>query len=407
MHRRRSTLVLVAVASLASSRRDGVSLVSAVSVAVPHSTQDTITRKQLIEIERRRVVEQATRYLSEPPITITATRAPRGEGGLHDYYSEGDYWWPDPTDSTKPYIQRDGQTNPANFDAHRAAMRRFSVIVPALVAAFEITGDARFARHAVAHLRAWFVIADTRMNPSLLYAQAIKGVATGRGIGIIDTIHLVEVAQAALELERLGVFTGPDLIATKNWFRQYIEWMRTHKYGIAERNNGNNHSAAWALQVAAFARFTGDSARLADMRTFFKGTLIPGQMAPDGSFPRELARTKPYGYSLFQLDVMGMLAEALSAPRENMWTYTTSDGRGMRKALAFMAPFIADKSSWPKPPDVMYFDAWPIRHPSLLFGGRALHEPSYLALWRRLDPDPTVEEVIRNYPVRQPLLWLR
>ena len=366
-----------------------------------------LTRKELIAIERQRVVEQADRYLEEQPVTITATRAPRGDGGPHDFYSEGDYWWPDPSDSAKPYIRRDGETNPANFDAHRAAMRRLSVIVPALVAAYEITGDKRYARHAVAHLRAWFVNASTRMNPSMLYAQAIKGVAPGRGIGIIDTIHLVEVAQAALELERLGAFTRDDLVGTKNWFKQYVEWMTTHQYGIEERNNGNNHSAAWALQVAAFSRFTGDSARLAEMRTFFKETLIPGQMSPDGSFSRELARTKPYGYSLFQLDVMGMLAEVLSTARENMWTFATPDGRGMRRALAFMVPYIADKSTWPKPPDVMYHDAWPIRHPSLLFGGLALREPSYIALWKRLNPDPTIEEVIRNYPVRQPVLWLR
>jgi hypothetical protein len=130
-------------------------------------------------------------------------------------------------------------------------------------------------------------------------------------------------------------------------------------------------------------------------------------MAPDGSFPRELGRTKPYGYSLFQLDVMGMLTEAITTPRENMWTFTTPDGRGMRKALEYMAPFIKDKSRWPLKPDVMYFDAWPVRHPALLFAGRALHEPSYVALWKTLDPDPTVDEAIRNYPVRQPLLWVR
>jgi len=34
------------------------------------------------------------------------------------------------------------------------------------------------------------------MNPNLQYAQAIHGRFTGRGIGIIDTIHLVEVARA-------------------------------------------------------------------------------------------------------------------------------------------------------------------------------------------------------------------
>jgi hypothetical protein len=380
---------------------------AALVAARPLPSQRSLTRSDLIAIERARVIEQANRFLDQQPVTITATPAPRSPGGLHDFYSEGDYWWPDPTDSTKPYIRRDGETNPANFEAHRVAMRRLSVIVPALVAAYELTHDRRYAQRAVAHLRAWFVTADTRMNPSLLYAQAIKGVASGRGIGIIDTIHLVEVAQAALELERLGVFPKEDLVGTREWFRAYLTWMTTHPYGIDERNAGNNHSAAWALQVAAFSRFARDTTRLAEMRTFFQKTLIPGQMSTDGSFARELARTKPYGYSLFQLDVMGMLAEVLSTTRENEWRFATADGRGMRRAMAFMVPYIADKSSWPKAPDVMYHDAWPVRHPSLLFGGIALGEPRYVELWRRLDPDPTIEEVIRNYPIRQPILWMR
>jgi hypothetical protein len=181
--------------------------------------------------------------------------------------------------------------------------------------------------------------------------------------------------------------------------------MTMHKYGLEEKNNGNNHSAAWALQVAAFSRFVGDSIQLAKTRRFFADTLLL-QMDSTGGFPRELGRTKPYGYSLFQLDVMGMLAEALSTPSENMFAYATSNGLSMRKALAFMYPYIENKKSWPKPPDVMYHDEWPIRHPVLLFGGLALRERQYVDLWMRLPPDSKVDEVIRNYPVRQPLLWL-
>lgn len=365
-----------------------------------------LTRAQLEAIERPRVVAAANRYLSEAPITITATRATRSAGGIHDFYSEGDYWWPDPSDSTKPYVRRDGETNPDNFVAHRDAMRRLSQIVPALVAAYELTRDPRYAQRAIQHLRAWFVAESTRMNPNLQYAQAIKGVTTGRGTGIIDTIHLVEVAQAALELERLGMLRDTDLSAIKDWFRQYVAWMTTSRNGLDEKHATNNHSAAWALQVAAFARFAGDSAHLNEMHGFFKDTLL-AQMAPDGSFPRELARTKPYGYSLFQLDVMATLAQVLSTPREDLWTYEASGGRGMRRALAYMYPYIENKSLWPKPPDVMYYDAWPVRQPSLLFGGLALHDAQYVALWKRLDPDPTIDEVIRNYPVRQPLLWVR
>jgi hypothetical protein len=373
------------------------------ALALPCDAQ--LTRKELVALERDRVLAQAERYLHEAPVTVTAVRAARSAGGLHDFFSEGDYWWPDPADSTKPYIRRDGETNPNNFVAHRDAMRRLSQIVPALVAAYEVTGDPRYARAAESHLRAWFADTATRMTPSLLYGQAIKGIATGRGIGIIDTIHLVEVAEAVRRLETLGALRDPVLSGTKAWFRDYLTWMTAHKYGHEERDNGNNHSAAYALQVAQFAKLVGDTARLSDTRRFFRDSLIPMQMAADGSFPRELARTKPYGYSLFQLDVMGMLAEVLSTPNENMWRFTTPDGRGMEKALAYMYPYVADKTRWPKKPDVMYFDQWPVRHPSLLFGGLALHEAKYVALWKRLDPDPTVDEVIRNYPVRQPVLW--
>jgi hypothetical protein len=65
-----------------------------------------------------------------------------------------------------------------------------------------------------------------------------------------------------------------------------------------------------------------------------------------------------------------------------------------------------DKSTWFKEPDVMYFNEWPVRHPLLLFGGLALSKPEYIELWKTLDPDPEVEEVVRNYPFRQPVLWV-
>src|SRR6266496_3352189 len=87
----------------------------------------------LANIDRQRILKAADRYLHESPVTITAFSSPRSAGGPHDYFSEGDYWWPDPRDPNGPYVRRDGETNPENFVAHRNAMRRLSQIVPALV----------------------------------------------------------------------------------------------------------------------------------------------------------------------------------------------------------------------------------------------------------------------------------
>ena len=93
------------------------------------------------------------------------------------------------------------------------------------------------------------------MNPNLQYAQAIQGRFTGRGIGIIDTLHLVEVARAAWQLD----MKPSDLTGVKSWFASYIDWMTTHPYGIAERDAKNNHGTCWCTQVAAFAQLTGDT----------------------------------------------------------------------------------------------------------------------------------------------------
>src|SRR5215510_14666567 len=112
-----------------------VARIVALTLACGAPVAAQLSRADLIAIERHRVLTAADRYLAEAPVTVTATRAERSLGGIHDFYSEGDYWWPDPSDSTKPYIRRDGETNPANFEDHRLAMRRLSTIVPALAAA--------------------------------------------------------------------------------------------------------------------------------------------------------------------------------------------------------------------------------------------------------------------------------
>ena len=89
------------------------------------------------------------------------------------------------------------------------------------------------------------------------------------------------------------------------------------------------------MQVAAFAHLTGNEPLKRDCRTRFK-TILVQQMATDGSFPRELGRTKPYGYSLFNLEAMATICQILSTPEDDLWAFELPDGRGMRRAMAYM-----------------------------------------------------------------------
>ena len=356
--------------------------------------------------DRARILKAASQYLSEAPITITASHSSRSAGGMHDFFSEGDYWWPDPQNPNGLYVQRDGMSNPDNFNEHRRALMRLSVQVPALVAAWKITRNARYAKHAARHLRAWFLDPSTRMNPNLQYAQAIHGRFTGRGIGIIDTIHLVEVARAIEILKDSSALSMSELGGITQWFTDYLTWLTTSKNGLEEREAKNNHGTCWVMQVSAFAHLTGDQKLLDYCRDRFKTEIVPNQIAADGSFPQELRRTKPYGYSLFNLEAMATICQILSTPEDNLWTFQLFDGRGVKRSMEYMTPFIRDKKSWPLKPDVMYDREWPMRQNSLLFAAFAFDRKDYLALWKKLPADSSVEEVIRNFFIRQPVLWV-
>ena len=377
--------------------------------------------------ERPRVVQQAETALAVAPQTVTAARNPRSAGGPHDFSSEGDYWWPNPQKPDGPYVQRDGLTNPDNFVAHRQVLLAFGRNLGALAAAYRLTRDERFATAAVRHLRAWFVDPATKMNPNLLYSQAIKGLSTGRSIGVIDTLHLAEVALGVEALRGAKALSKADDAAITGWFRDYLAWLRTHPYGIDESKAKNNHGTCAWLQIACFARLTGNDPLLAESRVRLKEVLLPGQLAADGSFPEELRRTKPYGYAIFNLDVMTALAVVCSTPQENLLTWSLPDGRSLTRGVAWLAPYLADKGAWlksvhkaaPGPggkmiitdqlvkADVMYWDDWPVRQPCLIFGALATGRADWLATWQKLDPDPQVEEIRRNFPIRQPVLWVR
>lgn len=368
--------------------------------------RDTTLLQQAQRILAPYIIKQATWAMQQEPLTVTAFTATRSAGGKHDFYSEGDYWWPDPQNPDGPYIQRDGQTNPDNFVAHRHAMIRFSKVVGSLAAAFQLTGDPSYAQQVLRHCRAWFVDTATRMNPHLLYAQAIKGRATGRGIGIIDAVHLMEVVKGLQVIERAGKVQDEKVFAgSRNWFSAYLHWITTHSYGKDEMQAANNHGTCWVMQVAVFSNYTKNDTLLKFCRDRYKQVLLPNQMETDGSFPLELKRTKPYGYSIFNLDAMATICQELSMPGDDLWQYTLSNERSIGKGISFLYPYIVNKNTWAWQKDVMYWEQWPVAQPFLIFGAIALQKPEWFQTWQGLEHDPAEEEVIRNLPVRNPTIW--
>ncbi len=85
--------------------------------------------ERLEAVVKGQVMADAAKYLDVKPVTVTASIAPRSAGTKHDFYSEGDYWWPNPKYPDSAYIRKDGLSNPDNFVAHRQAMIRSEDVV--------------------------------------------------------------------------------------------------------------------------------------------------------------------------------------------------------------------------------------------------------------------------------------
>ena len=352
------------------------------------------------------IAAKAEEALTHPLRHITDVRAPLSEGGVHDYYSNGDYWWPDPAKPDGlPYIRRDGETNPENFDAHRHILRQMRSDVCALALGYRQTRREEYARRAVRILREFFLEPDTRMNPSLTYAQAIPGICPGRGIGIIDTVHIAELPFAIEALKdspamEEGVYRG-----LRDWFAQYLGWMLTSQNGIEEAVTDNNHAVCFFVQASAFALFTDNLPIVEMCRSRFK-THLMAQMAADGGFPRELARTKPYNYSIFVLDNMVTLCQLLSSPDDDLWEFRNEKGLSIQNGIDFLLPYLKDKSAWPYPKDVMYFEDFPVRSSFMLFAGCRFGREELLELYRTLPNPFAPDEVSRNNAIQHPLLLL-
>jgi hypothetical protein len=357
-------------------------------------------------IEMETVIKRADKFLSEKPRTVTASTSPRSMGGKHDFYSEGPYWWPDPANLNGPFIRHDGLRFPGRFQDHDEDLRNFSWIVGTLTSAWIITGKEKYAKAAMVHLRAWFVDTTTMMNPNMLYAQAIQGVCTGRGVGIIDAGQLMDVAQSVLVLEKTPYTAAKDIAKIKEWFTKFIAWLTTHPYGIDEMNAKNNHGTWWHAQIASYARLVNDQKVLQLCQDHYKKIILPGQMAPNGSFPEELARTKPYSYSLFNLDAAASLLWIVSENTCDIWNYTLPDGRGIWKGLDYMLPFLKDKTKWTGGKDVDHWTEQPESRQFMLFAALVGNDPKWFDLWKSLAEKVGSAESRRSMMLKNPLIWI-
>lgn len=313
------------------------------------SGNDEFLQEALDRLERR-----AEQWLSHGPWSVVNKAKPAPSGDIHDYTSLAPYWWPSSTADGSPYIRRDGEKNPEVYEYHdRQNVENVFRASYELSLAWFYTSKESYSRHAANILRTWFLSPATRMNPNLNHAQVIRHANTGRCIGIIDFSQgYTSVLDAAIllagdtyEQQPAPGWTKEDITGFQNWNVEFLHWLTNSSFGREESAQENNHGTFAAMQKAAIARFVGNNEH-ARQEIHNIADRINVSIAPDGSQPEELRRTRSWHYSIFNLLAFTRIAAIGQKVGVDLWSYQGPQGQNITKAIEYLIPAAIGEATW-------------------------------------------------------------
>lgn len=287
------------------------------------------------------LVGQADSWLSQGPWTVTSKANAPPNGTIHDYASQAPYWWPNPNSADGcPYIDKDGVRNPEvdNYPDKIDSIKLFNSTY-VLSLAWYYTGNPKYSYHAADIIRTWFLDPETAMNPNLDHAQIIPCANTGRSIGIIDFSQDYTEVIDAVAILNTGApgWSKTDAAAFHEWNKRFLIWLAYSPFGVEESSATNNHGTFANMQITALALFTGNYS-LALSKANLAKDFIDNQITSNGSQPQELARTRSFHYSNF--DLTAHLRWALIARKlgVDLFKYEGPQGQTLFKAVNFLVP---------------------------------------------------------------------
>jgi hypothetical protein len=297
----------------------------------------------------KRLLHEADKALKQPPVSVMGKKQMPPSGDKHDYMSLAPYWWPDPDrPDGLPYVRRDGEVNPERNDyKDKQHLMTLTSCLRSLSLAYYYTENEAYATHAIAMIRTWFLLPETRMNPNLNYGQAVRGHNDGRGAGLIDPSRFRYIIDAVGLIELSRSWTSIDSQELRKWFREYFVWLQTSKNGIEESKAKNNHGTWYDVQAVSIAMFLGDTSAANSILRDAKTKRIAAQIEPDGRMPLELVRTKALGYSTMNLEGFFSLASLAERAGIDLWHFSTEDGRSIQRALDWLLPYYSGEEDWP------------------------------------------------------------
>ena len=264
--------------------------------------------------------------------------------------------------------------------------------VHALGLGYYFTGKEEYAARATLLLRTWFLDPATRMNPNLNYAQAVLGVDTGRGTGLIDVRGIPRLLDGITLLSGSRALTAQDQAALHKWFSDYLNWLepaKTARMRLTRRTimEAGSISRSPALHCSSATRTWH-----ARSRRPRRQSELPCRSSRTARDPLELARTKSFSYSVFNLTALEWLAVESRLVSIDLWSYHADNGASIRAALDYLLPYADGTKKWTYQA-LNGVEGDSLTEP-LLLAAINYHNPEYLSDAKKLEKKPGAETLL-------------
>ena len=185
-------------------------------------------------------------------------------------------------------------------------------------------------------LAAWFIDANTSMNPSARFAQWKPDSSEKANFaGLIDFRYLWTLPYLSRTLLVNGALSEAQFEAIKQWTARFLGYVMGTAQGQRAIMAGSNIGTWTHLVVVALSLFTGNfisaAAQInsASLRLVAQCDVIGLQIA-------ELSRTQPLHYSLFNLTAWTLLASLGRSAGVDLWNFRGVEGQSICRMLHFI-----------------------------------------------------------------------
>ena len=318
-------------------------------------------KKNIKNNEINLLVEKLS-YLKHKPYFTVVDKDIKDCYGInkHNYISLATYYWPNSeTPNGLPYIQKDGYANPEGDKYDKDRLRETSFITYYELLLYYLTENREYYYDVKRRLTMFFLKKDTKMFPNMNHAQMIRGINSGRGIGIIDfSANMTYTLILLKSLYELNLIEKDFYAEMLGWLRKFLDWLRYSDIALQERDASNNHGTMYDFLLLVLYDIFKNNKEIKSLVYFFINERLIKQIALDGSLPKELARTKSKSYSLMGLKGMYDIATIVKSygyDLYNLYWYYKEVKVNIRDGIKYIVDNLIINDNW-QGDLVTYFD---------------------------------------------------